>query len=81
MDQQFSTMNNNTSKIYMYTAHIGFISTNSNTVLHRTSDGGASWNIISGENEFSDIKFADCLTGWKATGIMKKTTDGGLNWI
>ena len=27
------------------------------------------------------IYFSDSLTGWKANGTIKKTTDGGLNWI
>jgi len=79
--QRFYAMNNNPSKIYFYNSRLGFISTNSNTVLRRTSDGGATWNIISGENGFNDIKFADSLTGWKAYGPVKKTIDGGLTWV
>ena len=74
------TVNNSIKpdKIYMYNSRIGFCS-RSGTSLYKTTNGGASWNTITGENGFRDINFTDSLTGWKANGTMKKTTDGGLN--
>jgi photosystem II stability/assembly factor-like uncharacterized protein len=63
--------------IYMYNARIGFIDG-----LRRTTDAGLSWTVITGESSlFSDMYFTDSLTGWKANGTMKKTTNEGLNWV
>jgi photosystem II stability/assembly factor-like uncharacterized protein len=64
--------------IYMYNARIGFIDG-----LKKTTNGGENWNPIApGEPSlFFDMHFVDSLTGWKATQLMKKTTDGGLTWV
>jgi photosystem II stability/assembly factor-like uncharacterized protein len=70
--------NQNPSKIYMYNARIGFVS--STAGLYKTTNG-SSWFNASNDFSFSDMFFIDSLTGWKASGFMKKTTDGGLNWI
>lgn len=67
----------NPSHIYMYNARIGFIDG-----LKRTTDAGQTWTTIAGEPSlFFDMYFADSLTGWKCHQQMKKTTDGGLNWV
>jgi len=72
--------NSNPNHVYFYNGRLGFICED-NIYLRRTNDGGASWGVITGENGFTDMYFIDSLTGWKARGNMKKTTDGGLNWV
>lgn len=68
-------------KIYMYNRNIGFISkSQTNASLFKTTNSGINWVQVTGEDGFYDIKFVDSLTGWKAKGTMKKTTDGGLTW-
>jgi photosystem II stability/assembly factor-like uncharacterized protein len=67
------------TKIYMYNARIGFFSTLFKT--YKTTNSGLNWSEIVGQDGFSDIYFADSLTGWKANGNMKKTTNGGNSWI
>ena len=75
---QFSGGNPN--KIYFYNRNLGFASSYGD-VLYRTTNSGVNWNVISGTDGFIDIKFTDSVTGWKARGIIKKTTDGGLTWM
>ncbi len=78
---------NNPDRIYMFNARIGFVSNTSSSQLRKTTDGGLTWNIVSGTGtgSFKDLYFIDSLTGWKAGSsggwIMGKTTDGGFNWI
>ena len=78
---QLSIGSLNPSYIYMYNARIGFISNAIGSYLRRTTDGGATWTVISGQGGFTDMYFADSLTGWRSFGSMRKTTDGGLNWV
>ncbi|MBL0106558.1 MAG: T9SS type A sorting domain-containing protein [Ignavibacteria bacterium] len=68
------------NKIYMLNGLIGFISLSDVSYLAKTTNGGFNWTFISNQNGFRDIYFADSLTGWKVSGSMKKTTDGGLTW-
>ena len=79
--QQLALGSANPTYIYMFNASIGFIapSTNNGTqYTRRTTNGGNTWDTVD-IHGFTDIYFVDNLTGWKS-GI-KKTTNGGLNWI
>ena len=67
----------NAEKIFMFNSNFGFMQLYS---LYRTTNAGTTWESNSGGG-FIDMYFIDTLTGWKAYGDMKKTTDGGLNWI
>jgi len=80
--QQYGSPSYTPEKIYMYKKNIGFFSTSFQTAMFKTIDGGFNWSKINGEDGFSQVKFIDSLTGWKANGtLMKKTTNGGLNWV
>jgi photosystem II stability/assembly factor-like uncharacterized protein len=66
-------------KIYFYNRQIGFCCTSGSTF--KTTDGGNNWfEVLAGEG-YTDIHFVDSLVGWKAKGNVKKTINGGLNWI
>jgi photosystem II stability/assembly factor-like uncharacterized protein len=67
------------TKIYMYNARIGFFSTLFKT--YKTTNSGLNWSEIIGQDGFKDIHFVDSLTGWKANGPIKKTINGGANWV
>lgn len=75
---QINLGSQNPGKIYMYNGRIGFFS--STAGLYKTTNSGAVWFNASNDFSFSDMFFVDSLTGWKASGFMKKTTNGGLNW-
>jgi photosystem II stability/assembly factor-like uncharacterized protein len=79
LNWQVKTTESKPYHIYMYNARIGFIDNG----FKKTTDGGNNWFSISGEGNFTDMYFIDSLTGWKTSdnGIMKKTINGGLNWI
>ena len=79
--RQFYANGNIPARIYMINSQTGFFSSSGGSFLNKTTDGGFNWFVISGENGFSDIYFVDSLTGWKATGDIKKTSNGGLTWI
>ncbi len=80
--RQASFGSSNPEKIYMFNARIGFISCNSDRYVKKTTDGGASWNQIVTNDYFMNIYFSDSLIGWKNSAFgMKKTTNGGLNWV
>jgi photosystem II stability/assembly factor-like uncharacterized protein len=70
---------NNPQRIYMYNARIGFMYTSPAGPLWKTTNSGYNWFSLPG-GVYKDMHFVDSLTGWKANGDMKKTTDGGLNW-
>ncbi|RPI13674.1 MAG: hypothetical protein EHM58_17960, partial [Ignavibacteriae bacterium] len=70
----------NPARIYMYNRDTGFISDNAGDYLRKTTNSGNSWTLISGQPGFTDMYFINSLTGWRAYGSMRKTTDGGLNW-
>jgi photosystem II stability/assembly factor-like uncharacterized protein len=74
----------NPEKIYMFNRNIGFITKDfgSSSHIYKTTDSGANWSIIVSNDYFTDMYFADSLTGWKCSVFgMKKTTDGGFNWV
>jgi photosystem II stability/assembly factor-like uncharacterized protein len=79
LQQSFGS--NNPNHIYMFNRNIGFISNSTGSNLWKTVNSGMSWTPISGADGFYDMFFVDSLTGWKANVSMKKTTDGGLNWV
>jgi photosystem II stability/assembly factor-like uncharacterized protein len=72
---------NNPNRIYIFNRNIGFISYSTGPNLWKTINSGMNWTPVSGADGFLDMYFVDTLTGWKANGTMKKTTDGGLNWV
>lgn len=72
----------NPDRVYFFNRDIGFIGRISNGYrMYRTGNSGANWSLIPNNETFSDMYFADSLTGWKSFGSMKKTTDGGFNWV
>ena len=73
----------NPENIYMYNKDIGFIlKVNTGAPYTRkTTDGGQSWFVVVNNEGFTDMYFIDTLTGWRAYRTMKKSTDGGLNWV
>lgn len=84
-EQQATFGNGNPSRIYMFNRNIGFISEATGQTLRMTTDGGFNWSS-STNGAFTDMFFADSLTGWKSgapggPGALRKTTDGGLNWF
>ncbi|MBM4159249.1 MAG: hypothetical protein FJ216_10800 [Ignavibacteria bacterium] len=73
----------NPNKIYMYNKDIGFVCeriNNPSFTLFKTTNGGINWTWLT-DNNFLDMYFVDSLTGWKVRGPIKKTKDGGLNWV
>lgn len=77
--QLYYNFGSNPEKIYMYDSNLGFMGT-SGDELFRTTNGGLNWTVINGEHSFTDMKFIDSLTGWRADGFIYKTTNGGINW-
>ncbi len=50
----------------------------------KTTNSGVSWFAIATGTQagWLDIHFVDSLTGWRCSPFgMKKTTDGGFNWV
>jgi photosystem II stability/assembly factor-like uncharacterized protein len=78
--QQLYLVSNNPDKIYMFNRNIGFIST-TGAQIYKTYNSGVNWTLKQSNEVFTDMFFADSLTGWKAGITMKKTTDGGNNWL
>lgn len=77
---QLNIFANNPDRIYMYNARIGFVGRSSNHSLYRTLNGGINWSLMDNNEGFNDMYFIDSLIGWKSPP-MKKTTNGGLNWV
>ena len=80
-------------KIHFLNADTGFVTSGFPVMLHRTFDGGRTWDTLSATqagnfNYVSDIQFLNKLTGYMALdqkqyagGIMiSKTIDGGITW-
>jgi len=78
--QQLNISSQNPKHIYMVNSRIGFIAEDFN-YLRKTTNSGVNWTVVPGADGFLDMHFVDTLTGWKSYGLMKKTTDGGNNWI
>jgi len=83
---QQAAFNPNPSRIYMFDRNIGFVSASTGQILRMTTDGGSNWTTFSTAGAFTDMFFADSLTGWKSgvpggPGQFRKTTDGGYNWF
>jgi photosystem II stability/assembly factor-like uncharacterized protein len=80
-NRQLYLGNQNPSKIYMHDADTGFVEGNGHG-LYRTTNGGLDWTYIETNNyAFYNMYFTDGNTGWKSNGFMKKTTNGGQNWV
>ena len=77
---QYHGFGSDPEKIYMFNSQIGFMGI-SGTSLQKTTNGGNSWFPIASEGTYRDMYFSDSLTGWKAIGSIKKTTDGGITWV
>lgn len=73
----------NPSNVYFFNSRIGFIGLNAGTkYIAKTTNGGNNWSTIVNNDYFQDIYFYDSLLGWKCSVYgMKKTIDGGLNWV
>lgn len=70
----------NPDHIYMYNSRIGFAGQfTAAPRLFKTTNSGINWFSLN-DTGFTDMYFADSLTGWMSMGWMKKTTNGGLNW-
>ncbi len=80
-DHQMNQGAANPDKIYMYNWRLGFANRNGGSFMYWTSNSGQNWTPVPGVDGFTDIYFIDSLTGWKAYGTMKKTTNGGFNWV
>jgi photosystem II stability/assembly factor-like uncharacterized protein len=79
--RQLNLGSQNPNHIYMFNGRLGFICED-NVYLRRTTNSGLNWDTITEENGFTDMYFKDSLTGWKCSVFgMKKTMDGGLNWV
>ena len=68
------------TNIYMYNTRIGFASLSFPAGIWKTTNGGLNWSNVINES-FNKMYFIDSLNGWKTNGILKKTIDGGLNWV
>ncbi|NOS86566.1 MAG: T9SS type A sorting domain-containing protein [Ignavibacteria bacterium] len=81
--QQLNIGSLNPNHIYMVNGRIGFIAEDF-SYLRRTTNSGLNWDVIPGADGFLDMRFIDTVTGWKCVpgdSSVRKTTDGGLNWI
>ncbi len=79
-ENQYNSFGQNPDKIYMVNKNLGFISCNQK-YTGRTTNGGVNWQITNETSTINAISFIDSLTGWRAFGAPRKTTDGGLTWI
>ena len=81
--RQLNLGSTNPGSIYMLNRNIGFISKYGNYIM-KTTNSGVNWDtIVTGTSAgWLSIHFVDSLTGWRCSPFgMKKTTDGGFNWI
>jgi len=80
--QQLNLGSQNPIEVYFFNASTGYIAKNTgSSYVRKTTDGGTSWTVnVNGEG-FTDMYFFDALIGYRAYGLMKKTTNGGLNWV
>jgi len=64
--------------IYFVNKRTGYACTS--TESFKTTNGGENWTLYLNDN-FLDISFVDSLTGWLCNVYVKKTSDGGANWV
>ncbi len=77
-----SHLNNQLTCFWFYSRNIGWAA--ENNFLNYTSNSGTNWSVISTSiSNPRSICFRDIQTGWVCgdAGMIKKTTDGGYNWI
>ena len=79
--QQLTLGSLNPDHIYMFNSFIGFVG-RTNSYTRMTTNGGQIWFVVdSGSGSgFNNMFLIDSFTGWKSPP-MKKTSNGGLNWI
>ena len=77
--RQYYNFQQNPDKIYMVNKNLGFMR-KYQSFSGKTTNGGFNWVITNEDSTFSDMHFIDSLTGWSASGNVKKTTDGGVTW-
>ena len=77
--QQFQ--GNSFDKLYFFNNRIGFVGSPDFTVLLKTTNSGLNWISVPGQRGFKEMFFIDSLTGWKTTGQLRKTSDGGIGWL
>jgi photosystem II stability/assembly factor-like uncharacterized protein len=68
----------NPERIYFINKNNGFY--NKGAQMYRTSDGGFSWSYMGNNIAFVDIQFLDSTTGYWSRGVIRKTTNAGVNW-
>ena len=61
-DRQLNLGSSNPDHIYMYNIRIGFVG-ETNNYVRKTTDSGSTWSIVLNGESFTDIYFADSLTG------------------
>jgi len=73
---------NKLNSVYMVSEKEAWIVGNYSTILH-SSDGGASWDVISSNADLSRITFVDANNGWVVglSGTISRTTNGGKTWF
>ncbi|MBZ0203064.1 MAG: T9SS type A sorting domain-containing protein [Ignavibacteria bacterium] len=79
---QPSGINQNTFGIFYINESTGFLCGDGG--IHRSTDGGTSWNIISAPSSYyRGLYFTNALTGYAggSPGVIAKTTNGGANWF
>jgi photosystem II stability/assembly factor-like uncharacterized protein len=74
----------NWQDVYFVDPELGWV-VNGSGQIHRTTDGGESWNLQADEPFYLRcVGFADALTGWvgnlDGVPLLYATTDGGANW-
>ena len=77
-------INDNFSDVFFVSEQKGFVISSSayspNSGLYRSTNGGISWEEISGAPNGVDLLFQDSLTGIIGSNIIYRTTDGGVSW-
>ena len=70
--------------IFFLNPRLGWIS-NGDGEIHRTTDGGETWMLLTTADGGRSIGFADSLNGWLGSlvglsGALLMTSDGGFSW-
>ncbi len=72
---------NSFDKLYFFNNRIGFCGSEDYTLLLKTTNSGNNWIQLNGQTGFINMYLSDSLNGWKVSGVMRKTTNGGINWV